>query len=96
MRHAMTTVSLRLSAEMKRHLEMIAASEGRSLNGLMVYVLARGSRFQAASPALQAEAPPAAPMPPATTPAAIAPVSLNAPCPCGSGKKFKRCCAINR
>jgi hypothetical protein len=21
------------------------------------------------------------------------PVSLNAPCPCGSGKKYKRCCA---
>jgi len=28
---------------------------------------------------------------PATTPAAAAP-GRNAPCPCGSGKKFKNCC----
>jgi uncharacterized protein YecA (UPF0149 family) len=29
-------------------------------------------------------------------PAVVQPVGRNDPCPCGSGKKFKKCCMLNR
>ncbi len=51
------------------------------------------------SEALQASRPPCPPNPPNHSPSVSAgasssqPVARNAPCPCGSGNKYKRCCA---
>ncbi|HET6428755.1 MAG TPA: SEC-C metal-binding domain-containing protein, partial [Phycisphaerae bacterium] len=42
--------------------------------------------------AIQQGRPPAPAPPPATQAAPAGPVARNAPCPCGSGRKYKQCC----
>lgn len=49
------------------------------LVGITVYLLIQHLRFSPRKKDLKPKAQPVAP-------------SLNGPCPCGSGKKFKRCC----
>ena len=92
-------LNLRLPPDLKAQAETVASFHGLSLNALCVmalrsYVpyLARKSEglagFQA--PALPA---PSAPLRVVRQRVARGPVvALNAPCPCGSGLKFKRCC----
>lgn len=51
------------------------------------------------SEALQKSRPPNPPSPPTDSPSvsagasSVRPIARNAPCPCGSGNKYKRCCA---
>jgi len=51
------------------------------LVGITVYLLVQNLRMRSGSARK-------------TAPAAKDPPSRNAPCPCGSGKKFKRCCGV--
>jgi uncharacterized protein YecA (UPF0149 family) len=80
MQDAKVAVTLRLPADLKWHLELLADQEARTLNGLLVYLLQRASRFE--RPLVSAGQP---------APVAIPKVGRNEPCPCGSGKKYKQC-----
>jgi uncharacterized protein YecA (UPF0149 family) len=50
--------------------------------GITVFLIVQNLRAQHAAPRKRPAAAPAAP-------------ALNAPCPCGSGKKYKRCCGAS-
>jgi preprotein translocase subunit SecA len=88
---------LRLPAELRDFLQVQADAEYSSLNAYIVGLLSRMRGFQAARTArgavAQAPAVIAAPAPAESKPEAMSKVSRNGPCPCGSGQKYKRCCA---
>lgn len=78
-------ITLRLPADLKRHLEWCAAAESRTLNGELVYLLARATKFGLWAPTARVPAS-------GETRVVEAPkAGRNAPCPCGSGKKYKHC-----
>ena len=92
-------LNLRLPPDLKAQAEAVAAYNGLSLNALCVMALRSYVPYLAskapkgsgvAGAGLQApEAP--APGPSVRRQAGVPVVALNAPCPCGSGKKYKRC-----
>ena len=88
---------LRLPAELREFLQTQADGEYLSLNAYIVKMLSTIRGFQAARTARGAvvQAPPVsvAPAPSQSEPKPVSQVPRNAPCPCGSGQKYKRCCA---
>lgn len=74
-----------------RHEHSVDATEEDAETDALAAAIPRALAEQPAAPA----APPAAPSlstAASAAPPATATVSRNAPCPCGSGRKFKRCC----
>jgi hypothetical protein len=88
---------LRLPAELREFLQTQADAEYSSLNAYIVGLLSRMRGFKtfrmAPGPGVQAPPVSDAPAPSQAKRGAVAPVSRNALCPCGSGLKYKRCCA---
>lgn len=84
-------IGVRLEPELYRRVEAVARAEGRSLSNYVSWLLLR-----AHPPGGQVYGPPDSPAAVAASEAvALAPArspSQNGPCPCGSGKKYKRCC----
>ena len=76
---------VRLPPELKARAEGYAAALGISLNALVAIALEAKLR-----PPRTRSAPRTAPAEPVSAPQL--PTARNAPCPCGSGKKAKRCC----
>src|SRR5665213_590365 len=89
---------LRLPAELKDFLQSQAEVGYLSLNAYIVSVLSTVRGFESArTPAratgVAAPAVRAAPAPAEGVSELVSKVSRNALCPCGSGLKYKRCCA---
>ena len=85
-----TALLVRLSPELKGFLQSRADEWQLSVNSLVVTTLSRGLGFR---PLRHIEAGLDSPPPPRPKVADIvAKVARNAPCPCGSGNKYKRCC----
>ncbi len=94
-------LNLRLPSDLKAQAEAVAVHHGLSLNALCVMALrsfvpylARKGTPPPGFAGLQATTAPA----PTTgrvrrvaTPARLPVVGVNQPCPCGSGRKYKRC-----
>ena len=91
--------TLRLPPDLAEQAEALAQHMGLSLNALCVMALRSQvpylSRTYGPRPVLPAGLPaPSAPTPSAPVVSkrgSVPRVALNAPCPCGSGKKYKRC-----
>jgi preprotein translocase subunit SecA len=94
-------------ARLEQAARQVAAPQAAPSQAAAASAAQAPSAAAAAAPAAAAPRPPAAgglgsplgapprgatPMPTAGKPAAAAKVGRNDPCPCGSGKKFKRCC----
>jgi uncharacterized protein YecA (UPF0149 family) len=92
-------LNLRLPADLKAEAEALTQHLGLSLNALCVMALRNQVRYLSKSyglppvgPAgLQAPTSPPPARPVVSKRASVPRVALNAPCPCGSGKKYKRC-----
>ena len=91
-------LNLRLPPDLKAQAEEVAAFHGLSLNALCVMALRSYVPYMAKKAAQPAPLPTAVlrGVPQATTGTPAPPMlyrgaALNAPCPCGSGKKYKRC-----
>jgi preprotein translocase subunit SecA len=72
----------------------VSPPEPQPLEGVAIHPEAEALATAAATPAPASEGPVASPAPPprvAAAPAPAVPVSRNALCPCGSGRKYKRC-----
>jgi hypothetical protein len=90
--------SLRLDSRLRRYLDVIAGQRQLSFNSLVAMTLAEYWRFDprraghGASGDTERAAPPdPSPAPPAKMAEVERRVARNAPCPCGSGQKYKRC-----
>ena len=89
-------LNLRLPPDLKEQAEQVAAFHGLSLNALCVMALRSyvpwlaGKASRSVRAGLQAPTAPAPSLPDRSAGRRV--VALNAPCPCGSGLKFKRCC----
>jgi hypothetical protein len=95
--------SLRLDPRLRRYLDAIADQRQLSFNSLVAMTLAEYWRFdprraghvggedvEVASPPAPSGASKAASV---VGSESVARIGRNAPCPCGSGQKDKRCCA---
>lgn len=90
--------SLRLDPRLRRYLDVIADQRQLSFNSLVASTLAQYFRFDPrragrggggdSEEVVARESPPA---PPANVAGIVAKVGRNAPCPCGSGRKYKHC-----
>jgi preprotein translocase subunit SecA len=72
----------------------VSPPEPQPLEGVAIHPEAEALATAAATPAPASEGPVASPAPPprvAAAPAPAVPISRNALCPCGSGRKYKRC-----
>ena len=76
---------LRLAPEFREFLQRKAGEHGLSFNAFVVMMLTRSLGYR---PVRRIEKALAA----ASSARSIPKVALNAPCPCGSGLKYKRCC----
>lgn len=97
-----TVVGIRLPDEVVDRLKSIARGRGQTMTELLKPVIATfavGGRFPneiSNSPRVEAESPRVKPELPHVVPSQTSEkfpkVARNAPCSCGSGKKYKRCC----
>lgn len=91
--------SLRLDPRLRRYLDAIADQRQLSFNSLVAMTLAEYWRFdprragRVGGGDIEGAAPrDSPPTPPTKTAEIVAKVGRNAPCVCGSGQKYKRCC----
>ena len=78
----MATVTVRMSDDLRSWAAIYAKSIGVSVNALMVVALRDYLALRSHSDS-EGSVP---------SPVVAQGIPRNAPCPCGSGKKYKRCC----
>lgn len=88
-RPAPEKINLRLPPALKQALQAYADAAGISVNSACVLAIQNYLPFARRSVAPLEKSAPA--VPPVPSPAVLAKVGRNAPCPCGSGKKSKHC-----
>src|SRR5690606_39090707 len=89
------TKTIRVDPELWDWFGSYVAESGQSISDHLEAFIRKAQRKvkrSAATPAAKGEAVAAKPRSRPAQPEATPSVSRNAPCPCGSGRKFKKCC----
>ncbi len=88
-----TRLTVRLPPELAARAADVAAAQGLTVNAFMVQAVRNWADYQGKRLARFGVPGPVRQLSRATAPAAasVAKVGPNAPCPCGSGQKYKRC-----